>query len=203
MTNLFYATKNKYKIENMKNRLKDYEIKVITPYDLNIEIDINESETTVIANALLKAKAYYELVKMPTIAGDSSLYIEKFNEQPGLHVKRVNNVYLNDDELEKHYLKALKKVGGMSKAYYITGLVLINNGIINSIEIKEDEFLLTSNIYPGKRNDDALGRLEFNPKINKYFCEMTNEDKKASNFTFDKECTNFILKALKGETHEN
>ena len=38
MKKLFYATKNKYKIQNMKDRLKDFEVKLLTPYDIDIEI---------------------------------------------------------------------------------------------------------------------------------------------------------------------
>ena len=153
MKKLFYATKNKFKIQNMKDRLKGFEIELVTPYDIEFEIDVNESGNTVIDNAVLKVKAYYEKVKLPTIAGDSSLFIEKFASQPGLFVMLM----------------------------------------IKTKEIKEDEFILTSNICKLNKNDDALGRLEFDKKTNKYFCEMTEEDKKERNYTFDKECVDFIM----------
>ena len=29
--------------------------------------------------------------------------------------------------------------------------------------------------------------------MNKYFCEMTEEDKKERKYTFDKECVDFIM----------
>ncbi len=193
MKKLFYATKNKYKIQNMKERLKNLEIELLTPYDANIDIDIDENGNTVIENAILKAKAYYEKVQIPTIAGDSSLFIEKFNSQPGLFVRRVNGKYLDYDELEEHYIQELNKIGGESKAYYITGLAIITNEGIKTKEIKEDEFILTSNICKTDRKNDVLGRLEFDKKINKYFCEMTEEDKTKRNYTFDKECINFII----------
>ncbi len=196
MKKLFYATKNKYKIQNMKDRLKGVEIELITPYDTDIEIDINENGNTVIENAILKAKAYYEKVKIPTIAGDSSLFIEKFEIQPGLFVRRVDGEYLSDDELENYYIDKLIEVGGESNAYYITGLVIITSEGLKTKEIKEDEFILTSNISRTNRNDDALGRLEFDRNMNKYFCEMTEEDKKDRNYTFDKECIEFIMSCI-------
>ena len=196
MKKLFYATKNKYKIQGMRDRLKELEIELITPYDINIDIDVEENGATVLENALLKAKAYYEKVNIPTIAGDSSLFVEKFKEQPGLFVRRVNGIYLNDDELEKYYIDELNKVGGKSEAFYITGLAMIVNGEIKTVEIKEDTFILKSNIFQGKRNNDALGRLEFDSKINKYFCEMTEKDKKIRNYTFDKKCVNFIIENI-------
>lgn len=37
---LFYATNNKSKLHNMYYRLKDYPIKVVSPDDLGIHLDI-------------------------------------------------------------------------------------------------------------------------------------------------------------------
>lgn len=194
MKKLFYATKNKYKIQNMKDRLKDFEIELITPYDINIEIEVEENGNTVVENAILKAKAYFEIVKIPTIAADSSLFVEKFKEQPGLFIRRVNGTYLKDEELEKYYIEKLIEVGGESEAFYVTGLAIVkNNNSIETVEIKEDKFILKSDMYKGSRNNDELGRIEFDSNINKYFSEMTEEDKKMRNYTFDKECVNFIV----------
>lgn len=192
MKKLFYATKNKFKVQSMKNRLNGFDIEIITPYDLNIDIDIEEDGNTVIENATKKAQAYTKLVDMPIIAGDSALYIEKFKVQPGLHVRRINGKYLNDDELERYYSTELKKIGGESIAYYITGLALINKDKIHTIEIRENDFLMTSKIYNGERNNDALGRLEVDIKSNKYFCEITNIDKKNTDSNYDKKCVEFI-----------
>lgn len=193
MKKLFYATKNKFKIQNMRYRLRHLDIQLITPYDLDIDIDVNENGKTVIENALLKAKAYYEKTNITTIAGDSSLFVEKFNKQPGLFVRRIDGKQLNDDELEKYYIQALEKVGGESTAFYITGLAIIKDNKEYLQEIKEKSFIFKSDKYNGKRNDDPLGRLEYDEDIKKYFCEMNEDDKKARNIYFDKECVDFIL----------
>ena len=81
MRKLFFATKNKYKIQNMKDRLKGTDIELITPYDVNLDIDVEENGETVIENAILKAKPYYDELRIPTIAGDTALYIEKFERK--------------------------------------------------------------------------------------------------------------------------
>ncbi len=192
MKKLFYATKNKFKIQSMKNRLIGLDIEIVTPYDLNINIDVNEDGKSVIENATKKAKAYSSFVDMPIIAGDSALYIEKFKNQPGLYVRRVNGKYLEDDELEKYYSAELEKVGGESIAYYITGLALINKDKLITTEIRENDFLMTSKICKGERNNDALGRLEIDIKSNKYFCEITNNDKKNTDSSYDEKCVKFI-----------
>lgn len=192
MIEVFFATKNKDKIIKMRNRLKGLDIKVITPYDINVNIEIEENGSNVIENATLKARAYFDKIKIPTIATDSSLYVEKFDVQPGFFIKRINGVTLNDDELEEHYINELNKVGGTSKAFYVTGLVLVQDGKVNSIEIKEDEFIFTSNVCKHNRNYDPLSRLEYDEKIGKYFCELDKIEMDKRGYNFDKEAREFI-----------
>ncbi len=195
MKRIFFATKNKYKIKNMKDRLKEYEI--VTPYDLNIDINIEENGTNVIENALIKAKAYFNVVNMPTIATDSALYVDKFVKQPGLYVRRINGNVMTDDELEAYYQNELNKIGGKSSAYYITGVAFIQDSFVKCIELKEDEFLFTSTLYKGKKNNDPLGRLEYDEKLQKYFCQLAKNDKKNREYTFDKKLKQFIEKNYK------
>ena len=60
----------------MYYRLKDYPIKILSPNDVDIHLEIDENGKTAIENALLKATAYYKVLNMPVIAGDSGLYID-------------------------------------------------------------------------------------------------------------------------------
>lgn len=196
MIEVFFATMNKDKIIKMQNRLKDLDIKIITPYDRNINIEIEENGKNVIENATLKAKAYFDKVNIPTIATDSSLYVEKFDVQPGLFVKRINGVPLDDDKLEEYYINQLNKVGGKSNAFYVTGIVLVQDENINSIEIKEDNFTFTSKKCEDKRNFDPLSRLEYDEKIKKYFCQLNENEMQERGYSFDKEARKFIKNNL-------
>ena len=73
---LLYATGNESKICNMRYRLTGYDVEIITPKDLGIHIDVDESGSTPIENARLKAKAYYEKTGLPTLVADSGLYVD-------------------------------------------------------------------------------------------------------------------------------
>ena len=48
---LLYATGNESKICNMRYRLTGYDVEIITPKDLGIHIDVDESGSTPIENA--------------------------------------------------------------------------------------------------------------------------------------------------------
>ena len=105
MKRLLYATGNKYKIESMRERVKG----------TDIEINVVEDGKTVVENARKKAKAYYDATKIPTIAGDTALFIEKFEEQPGLYVHRVNGKELTIEETLEYYVRELKKLVEQAK----------------------------------------------------------------------------------------
>lgn len=196
MKKLLYATGNKYKIQSMKERVKGLDIEIVSQKDLNINIKVEENGTSVTENALLKAKAYYEIAKIPTIAGDSALYVKEFEKQPGLYVHRIDGKELTIEETQDYYVNALKKVGGESEAHYYTGLAIIKDEKIYTKEIEEETFIFTSNICEKPSKYDGLSRIEYEPKLQKYICELTEENIKNRNNKFDIECVNFIESIL-------
>lgn len=129
MIQLFYATGNPNKIHNMVYRLRAYPVQIVTPKDLNIHLDIQETGTSAVENALLKASGYYKYVGMPTIAGDSGMYIDGLpaDRQPGLYVRRVGGKVLTDDEMIAYYSGLAKSVKGDCFIRYFTGIALITS----------------------------------------------------------------------------
>lgn len=181
---LLFATGNNHKYELMKKRLELFEdINLVTPKMLGINIDVLEDGKTAEENATKKAKAYYEASKLPTIAEDSGLIIEKFSddEQPRLFVKRVNGIEgLSDEEILNYYIDKLNEYGGESLAYYYTGVCLIDeDGNKYSDTINETKFLLTTKKCDINSIDGGvLGCISFDINAGKYFAERTDEDKK-------------------------
>lgn len=202
MIKLFYATKNKSKIYNMQVRLKNSEILLITPYDLNIDLDVEEDGINETENALKKARAYYEITKLPTIAGDTSLYISGLtnDKQPGLKVRRINGSYMNDDEMLDYYVNLLESLGGKSEAYYTTALALKTDAGEYTIKINEDKRILTIDRGPiPNKISDPLDIISIDPKTNKYYTMLTENDL-TSNLVFGKKCIEFIETNLINES---
>lgn len=195
---VLYGTTNKSKITNMKCRLIGLPIEIVTLSDLDIKIDVEEDGLTVEENALKKATAYYNATKIPTISGDSSLYIEKFSpdKQPGLFVRRINGKYLDDDQLVDYYIEELNKVGGQSNAYYFTGLAFVDEKGSSTISIKQNIRILTSSKGPKKYTGNPLDIISIDPITGKYHTELTNEDRKNKKTQYDIECIEFIKKNI-------
>ena len=200
---LLFATGNEYKFNLMKNRLKDLkDVELVMPKMLGISINVIEDGNTPEENALKKAKAYYDVLKIPTIAEDSGLYIDKFSDedQPGLFVKRINGKEdCSDEEILESYINKLEKYGGESLASYHTGVCLIDSdGKIYQDTIEETKFLMTS-----KRNDiqtmsgGILDCISYDLECNKYFNERTEEDKKVHYKSLDSEYVKIVSNIIK------
>ena len=200
---LLFATGNLMKYSLMKERLKELsEIDVVTPKMLDINIDVVEDGLTPEENAIKKATQYFEVAKIPTIAEDSGLYIDKFSddEQPGLFVKRVNGIEgLSDDVILKHYIDLLNKYDGSSLASYHTGVCLIDeDGNINSSIIEEEKFLMTSKVDENAKNigGGVLDCISFDINANKYFSQRNDKDKKNHYRKLDNEYRQLVKKYI-------
>lgn len=196
---LLYATNNNSKVHNMRRRLEGLPIDLITPKDLNLKLSIVEDGTTATENALKKAAAYYEETKIPTIAGDSGLYIENIpqEKQPGLFVRRVNGKNLTDAEMIDYYTNLIGTVGETTMGYYITGLALVTSKGVQTIEISEDKFILSSKTSNNlNHRGNPLDVMTIDPVTKKFYTEMTDEEFKGLGHIFDRECIKFIKKNL-------
>src|SRR5574344_2141772 len=106
------GTNNKAKVKKYGTILEKLEIDYCTPKDLNIELDIDETGNSSEENAIIKAKAYYEVARMPLIVDDCGLVLDKLSpqEQPGVYVRRNNGKRLTDEEMITLYSDKINKL---------------------------------------------------------------------------------------------
>ena len=76
------ATHNPNKIREMGAILGQFGVEVVSPKELGITVDVEETGSTFAENAMLKAKAICELAKLPAIADDSGLCVDALNGGP-------------------------------------------------------------------------------------------------------------------------
>ena len=196
---LLYATGNESKICNMRYRLRGYEIEVVTPKELGIHIDVEETGSTPMENARLKAKAYFEKTGMPTLAADSGLYIDGIPEaeQPGLHVRRVRGRDLSEEELIDRYSQLSAKYGGRLRARYKTGLVLLIGDREYTAEIPDDDIFIVSEPNSNRRHrGNPLDVVTVCPANGRYFNECSLDELAVLAGHFDRECVRFLEESV-------
>ena len=90
------ATNNAKKLEEMRAILSTLGVEVVSPRDLGIHIEVEETGTTFAENAMLKAKAICEAAQLPAIADDSGLCVDALNGGPGVYSARYGGEGLDD-----------------------------------------------------------------------------------------------------------
>lgn len=182
MKQILFATSNKSKSKRFSEGLLKNNIEVLNLKDINIKLEDKEDGKTAIENALIKAREGYKKSGMTTIGMDDTLYLENVPEekQPGLFVRRVNGKTLTDEEMIEHYINLVKKYGnnGRINCKWIYGLAIVNEkGEENTYTWCKDNFYMVdtkSNIInPGY----PLNSISKYKNIDKYFTEITDEDK--------------------------
>lgn len=125
---LLYATNNPGKMIEVSKLLEHNGIKVVSPKDLGIDLDVPETGNTLKQNAIAKAKAFLELSGgRIVLADDTGLEIDSLNGEPGIYVRRWKDgqTRLTDEEVIDY---CMERMSGIPKeerrAQFRTVLVL-------------------------------------------------------------------------------
>ena len=199
---IVYGTTNPGKLNAMKRILDSLDIDILSLKDFNTDFpNVDESGNDPLENAKLKALAYYKILKRPVFSCDSGLFIkglEKSN-QPGVHVRRINEKTLNDEEMIEYYASLSSKMGGQAIARYKNGicLVLDENTIIeyDGDDISSEKFIITSSPHKKRVPGFPLDSLSVEIKSGRFYMDIENLGEVAGN-NYDKGFIDFFQRAL-------
>lgn len=182
MTKLLYGTGNPAKLEAMRRRLEPLNVEIIGLQEINQEIPVVEEDGfTPLDNARIKAIAYYKAFGIPVFSCDSGMYIKELPEhmQPGVHVRRINRKYLNDEEMLEYY-SGLAKTYGKLTARYQNAICLIC-GEEQRYELM-DETLASKPFHIGtvphkiRKEGFPIDSLSIDIKTGKYYYDLPEEE---------------------------
>ena len=185
---VLFATTNPAKVNKYIEELKKRNI--------NQKVDVNENGKNAIENAYIKAKTYFDATGMITIGMDNNLFIEELPEekQPGTHVRRVNGKTLTDDEMIEYYTNLVKEYGGKLTAKWVYGMVIYNGKEAKKFTWSKDNFYFVDTPCEIRNQGYPLDSISIMPEYNKYFVELTKEEKNADkNKKSDDNVLNFII----------
>ena len=111
------ATHNPGKLREMSAILGELGVEVVSPADVGITVDVEETGTTFAENAMLKAKAICAAAGLPAIADDSGLCVDALNGGPGVYSARYGGEGLDD---KGRYMLLLNSMRGQTtrKAHF-------------------------------------------------------------------------------------
>ena len=180
---ILYGTTNKGKLQAMRLALESFDIELIGLGDIDSELpSINENGKTPLENAEIKAKAYYEAFRMPVFSCDSGLYFDELQEeeQPGLHVRRINDKELTDDEMIQYYAALAERHSGRITGRYRNAIyfILDENHHYSSMDmsIATEPFILVTEPHEKRVEGFPLDSLSIDIATGKYYYDLEVKD---------------------------
>ena len=128
---LLFGTNNTHKLKEIREILSD--ITVLSLADLMVEMEVEETEDTLRDNAILKAKAYFEVSGLPCFADDTGLEVDALDGAPGVYSARYAGPNCNPDDNIDKLLGALKDADDR-QARFKTVIAFVDGGKIHTFE---------------------------------------------------------------------
>ncbi len=119
---------------------------------------------------------------MPVFSCDSGLYFNelKEEEQPGIHVRRINGKELSDDEMIQYYASLAKRYGGKITGRYKNAIhfILDENHHYSSMDmsIATEPFVLVSEPHSKHVSGFPLDSLSIDIESGKYYYDLEIKD---------------------------
>ena len=107
---LVLASKNQHKLLEMEHILRDLGLEVVLESQVGVDVDVEETGTTFLENAALKARAVMEASGMAAIADDSGLMVDALDGAPGVYSARYCGRHGDDEANNDKLLAALSGV---------------------------------------------------------------------------------------------
>ncbi|MGS1078008.1 RdgB/HAM1 family non-canonical purine NTP pyrophosphatase [Pseudoxanthomonas beigongshangi] len=124
---LVLASSNAGKLEELRHLLADTDIELIAQSDLGVT-DADETATTFVENALIKARHASRLTGLPALADDSGICVDALNGAPGLYSARYAGEHGNAGRNIDKLLEALTGVPDERRtAHFYCVLVLLHH----------------------------------------------------------------------------
>lgn len=172
--NLLVATTNQGKIKEIKDILSSLGITVITPPEINLQIEVKEDGATFAENASIKARAWSEASGMPALADDSGLCVDALGGRPGVLSARFAGPDADDSDNITLLLESLKgKEDRSARFVCAVALATVTGELITAGG--EYEGVITHE--PAGDKGFGYDPVFFDPSSGRTFAQLTPEEK--------------------------
>jgi len=173
---LVLATNNKHKIREISALLDGLDIQILTKDDFADFPDVDETGTTLEANAELKARAIYEFTRLPSLADDSGLEVDHLNGAPGVYSARYAGEGCTFEDNNRKLLGELDGVPAEKRSARFRCVIAIafDGSNVRLAEGRVDGRITTANQGKDGFGYDPVFEV---PELGKTFAELSAEHK--------------------------
>lgn len=176
MSTLLLATRNQGKKREIQSLLQEKQltIRLLSLTEADVQVDVDESGTTFLENARLKADFYSRLTGLDTLGDDSGLEVMALENRPGVFSARYAGAGASDDERIAKLLAELMDSQDR-RARFVTAVCLSRAGK----PLKSFTGLVRGEILREKKGSHGFGYdpLFYYPPLGKTFAELSLKEK--------------------------
>lgn len=173
---IIVASNNPNKINELKAMVKDYTLTLISLDDVQLKLNVEESGSTFLENAVIKAQEVARKVNKTVIADDSGLQIEALKGFPGVKSSRFMDGHPYEEKNQE--ILNMMKIHKNRKAQFSCAMVIIYPDRETRFFIGTASGKIADDIAPGN-NGFGYDPIFYSDEIKKTFAEATDEEKNA------------------------
>lgn len=176
MKKLLIATNNKGKVKELQELLRELNVQLVTPAEINLDLDVEEDGATYIENAAKKAIAFAQASGLISLADDSGLEVDALDGAPGLYSARYHpKPGANDADRRAYMLENLQGKPRPWKAHFHATIAIAIPG--GDVKIADGD--CHGEIIPEERGTGGFGYdpIFFMPELGKTMSELEMDEK--------------------------
>ena len=176
MNRLLIATNNRGKVEELRALLHDLPVQLVTPLEINLELDVLEDGSTYAENAGKKALAFAQASGLVSLADDSGLEVEALGGAPGLYSARYLSKPGATDADRRAYL--LKNLGNKPRPWQARFRATVAIAVPGQrVQLAEGD--CRGEIIPEERGTGGFGYdpIFFIPELGRTMAELDMDEK--------------------------
>lgn len=179
MQNIVLATNNSGKISELNALLSSIDLTIL-PQNKFTHISADETGTTFVENAIIKAKHAAQISGLPAIADDSGLEVDALNGAPGIYSSRFSGSNATDQNNIDKLLEDLKAVPTEQRtARFHCVLVFMKHDLDPTPIICHGKWEGIITLEQQGQQGFGYDPIFFIPELNKTSAELTKAEKNA------------------------
>lgn len=139
-----FATNNEHKLEEMKEIMEHWPLELISLKEAGINLDVEETGSSYVENALIKARAIKELTELPVLSDDSGMSVDALDGGPGIYSARFGGEDLPFPEKRKMIIELVREEKNRSAQFHcavvlsMEGREYVGQGLVEGIIAEEE-----------------------------------------------------------------
>ena len=168
------ATRNKEKLSEIKQLIKDFPVNIKSLSDFGTISEIEEDGKTFDENAYKKASLTARMLGVPALSDDSGLVVDALDGAPGVLSARFAGEDATDEQRCEKLLKKMEGIANRKASFECVISIALPTGAALTYEAR-CEGLITEK--PAGSNGFGYDPVFYYPSLNKTFAQLSKEEK--------------------------